>query len=588
MPKICYPAIFRKTDNGGYSAYIPDLPECHAEAPTLDETYSRVLDTLVFCVRIIKNADGEIPKPSNVIYAEDSENSFIIMVQLELTPGYYNHYLANLGESADDGLDEPFCVQLKTGGDGAENTKLCYPAIFRKTSDGYSAYTPDLPECQANAASLDEAYNSVLQQLDFCIRIIKNANGLIPQPSESCELDDADHAFIIMAQLELPSGYYDHYLGQQKKNANLSAVVVESKDIDAGKQTPVDISIVEIPIEESPPIEIIPEEEPTVEEIPEETSESAEAIVDTQEISLGVEELATMLKRTKMVHDEQTESEAERIAKVLEMAIRDDDAPHLQGAVPENDDDASEPAAEVEIADDVEDVEETSESDETAEAEISKSSSENPSYYMEAAFIDIPSKAEEMNSTETISITEIMFEPVISPLPVAQETLQVVEIEAVENIVQPIVETEVVESITQPIVEAEVVENITQTIVEAEVVESITQTVVEAEVVESIIQHTTTPAKTADPSIDIMKSVLKNEQRPMMLDDDYEDDDRRYPSGSGILVFTLFIALLISIAMNTYQFFEFKKLNIAFQSSKIEVSRQIDNYAGYSSYYPVD
>lgn len=35
--KFIYPAIIRKTENGCYHAFFPDLEDCHAEGDTIDE-----------------------------------------------------------------------------------------------------------------------------------------------------------------------------------------------------------------------------------------------------------------------------------------------------------------------------------------------------------------------------------------------------------------------------------------------------------------------------------------------------------------------------------------------------------------------
>ncbi|HJA12064.1 MAG TPA: type II toxin-antitoxin system HicB family antitoxin [Candidatus Mediterraneibacter merdipullorum] len=35
--KFIYPAVFRKTENGGYHAFFPDLECCEADGDTLDD-----------------------------------------------------------------------------------------------------------------------------------------------------------------------------------------------------------------------------------------------------------------------------------------------------------------------------------------------------------------------------------------------------------------------------------------------------------------------------------------------------------------------------------------------------------------------
>ena len=42
---------------------------------------------------------------------------------------------------------------------------IIYPALFRKTEDGYEVKVPDIPECYATGTSIEQAYLNILDEI---------------------------------------------------------------------------------------------------------------------------------------------------------------------------------------------------------------------------------------------------------------------------------------------------------------------------------------------------------------------------------------------------------------------------------------
>jgi predicted RNase H-like HicB family nuclease len=58
-----YAVIYEKTDAGGYSAYIPDLPGCIATGKNLEETKVRVADAIQFHLEGLRLHGQPVPQP---------------------------------------------------------------------------------------------------------------------------------------------------------------------------------------------------------------------------------------------------------------------------------------------------------------------------------------------------------------------------------------------------------------------------------------------------------------------------------------------------------------------------------------------
>jgi predicted RNase H-like HicB family nuclease len=61
-----YAVVIERASDGGYSAYVPDLPGCVAPAETLEETRRLIHEAVEFHLETMR-ADGDpIPEPSTI------------------------------------------------------------------------------------------------------------------------------------------------------------------------------------------------------------------------------------------------------------------------------------------------------------------------------------------------------------------------------------------------------------------------------------------------------------------------------------------------------------------------------------------
>lgn len=63
--KFIYPAVFRKTEDGKYKGFFPDLECCYAEGDTLDEAIDRANDAACDWISLELAEDGELPSISD-------------------------------------------------------------------------------------------------------------------------------------------------------------------------------------------------------------------------------------------------------------------------------------------------------------------------------------------------------------------------------------------------------------------------------------------------------------------------------------------------------------------------------------------
>ena len=66
---------------------------------------------------------------------------------------------------------------------------IIYPALFRKTQDGYEVKVPDIPECYATGASIEQAYSNILEEIGGKIMGCPEINELIPIPTNPEKID---------------------------------------------------------------------------------------------------------------------------------------------------------------------------------------------------------------------------------------------------------------------------------------------------------------------------------------------------------------------------------------------------------------
>ena len=59
-----YLVIFEECNDGGYSAYVPDLPVCFSVGDTLEETKENIKEAIELYLEEMKDTGKVIPEPS--------------------------------------------------------------------------------------------------------------------------------------------------------------------------------------------------------------------------------------------------------------------------------------------------------------------------------------------------------------------------------------------------------------------------------------------------------------------------------------------------------------------------------------------
>ena len=65
MNKLFYPAVFHKSDEGGFWVTFPDIPECMTQGDTIEEAYNMAVDALGLSLISKEKANEAIPTASD-------------------------------------------------------------------------------------------------------------------------------------------------------------------------------------------------------------------------------------------------------------------------------------------------------------------------------------------------------------------------------------------------------------------------------------------------------------------------------------------------------------------------------------------
>ncbi|MGX8702837.1 MAG: type II toxin-antitoxin system HicB family antitoxin [bacterium] len=76
--KFTYPAIFRKTENGRYKGYFPDLAMCEAEGADLDDAIRSAIEAEGDWIRLeLEEENPELPPISDIHSLTLAEGEFV-------------------------------------------------------------------------------------------------------------------------------------------------------------------------------------------------------------------------------------------------------------------------------------------------------------------------------------------------------------------------------------------------------------------------------------------------------------------------------------------------------------------------------
>ncbi|MBR6542247.1 MAG: type II toxin-antitoxin system HicB family antitoxin [Anaerotignum sp.] len=80
--KLFYPALFHKTDEGGFWISFPDIPECLTEGDNMSNAYEMAVDALGLCMED-RIAEGNVPSPSDPSSIFIDDDAFLVVVEFD-------------------------------------------------------------------------------------------------------------------------------------------------------------------------------------------------------------------------------------------------------------------------------------------------------------------------------------------------------------------------------------------------------------------------------------------------------------------------------------------------------------------------
>ena len=79
MEKLFYPALFHKSEEGGFWISFPDFPECFTEGDDMKQAYEITVEALGLALVNRKEEKEEIPDPSDLDKIQNEDGTIVIV-----------------------------------------------------------------------------------------------------------------------------------------------------------------------------------------------------------------------------------------------------------------------------------------------------------------------------------------------------------------------------------------------------------------------------------------------------------------------------------------------------------------------------
>ena len=79
MEKLFYPALFHKSEEGGFWISFPDFPECFTEGDDMKQAYEMTVEALCLALVNRKEEKEEIPDPSDLDKIQNEDGTIVIV-----------------------------------------------------------------------------------------------------------------------------------------------------------------------------------------------------------------------------------------------------------------------------------------------------------------------------------------------------------------------------------------------------------------------------------------------------------------------------------------------------------------------------
>ena len=79
MEKLFYPALFHKSEEGGFWISFPDFPGCFTEGDDMKQAYEMTVEALGLALVNRKEEKEEIPDPSDLDKIQNEDGTIVIV-----------------------------------------------------------------------------------------------------------------------------------------------------------------------------------------------------------------------------------------------------------------------------------------------------------------------------------------------------------------------------------------------------------------------------------------------------------------------------------------------------------------------------
>ena len=79
MEKLFYPALFHKSEEGGFWISFPDFPECFTEGDDMKQAYEMTVEAFGLALVNRKEEKEEIPDPSDLDKIQNEDGTIVIV-----------------------------------------------------------------------------------------------------------------------------------------------------------------------------------------------------------------------------------------------------------------------------------------------------------------------------------------------------------------------------------------------------------------------------------------------------------------------------------------------------------------------------
>lgn len=81
--KLFYPALFHKTEKGGFWISFPDIPECLTEGDDMSQAYEMAKDALGLSLESRIEEGDTLPAPSDPSNISIEDDAFLVVVEFD-------------------------------------------------------------------------------------------------------------------------------------------------------------------------------------------------------------------------------------------------------------------------------------------------------------------------------------------------------------------------------------------------------------------------------------------------------------------------------------------------------------------------